>query len=41
MEEDSKAHELYRRRVKEQREAFAQAEKPEKKQKKDRDCVIM
>lgn len=47
MEEDSIAHEIYRRRQnasieKQQREAFSQAEKLRKKQKKkDKDCVIM
>lgn len=47
MEEDSKAREIYRRRQralieKQQREALAQAEKLQKKQKKkDKDCVMM
>jgi len=47
MEEDSRAHEMYRRRQhalieKQQREALAEAERVQKKQKKkDKDCVVM
>ena len=46
MEENSRARDIYRRRQqalmeKQQREALAEAEKLEKKQKKkDKDCVI-
>ena len=46
MEEDSRAYDIYRRRQhalieKQQREALAEAEKLQKKQKKrDKDCVI-
>jgi len=46
MEEDSRAHDIRRRRrqgliEKQQREALAEAEKLQKKQKKkDKDCVI-
>ena len=47
MEEDSRAYDIYRRRQqafveKQQREAFSQAGKLQKKQKKkEKDCVIM
>jgi hypothetical protein len=45
MEEDARAYEIYRRRQqalieRQQREAWAEAEKAQKKQKK-KDCLIM